>query len=709
MNDTEMRQILNEWCWFRLSNKVNIILIMIFANSALYSQSSHIGDWVWNDANRNGIQDASEEGISGIELKLYNNDRILIATTTSDSLGRYAFDNVSSGTYYIQIGEHGEYQVTIPFYSNNELNSDIDLLFKRTGYFDVSEGDTIDHIDAGFYLLQNTLEYSSIGDMVWEDLNGNGLQEDSEPGVEGITISLYNGAKEKLSEVVSNSYGQYKFDSLEAGRYYIQLAAHDQYLPTKNVIGSPDHNSDIDQFFLKSGIITIGGGEELNNYDIGLYATSSISGYVWGDDQDCTVEMTEEFLQFVEVYLLDENQKIVDQTITQFDGSYIFDRVLPGIYYISIGASENYEICVFGNEPYNLITYKDQTIIEGINLSSGEDLINIFVGLTPIQKCQWSIELVEMAQPMCGDSTGFILVDVIGSIDDYQVTWSHGGNDILSTDLSAGEYTVSVESGDGCIQELAVSVADIGLCEPVEEVVQLDLRVFLEGVHDGGGQLTSNLRSGGYLPGLIPETIFGRRTEGGHPYQSHPWSYEGYEGIFIEDYEDYYPEETIDWILVSIRENAAKESELFRRAALLLSDGSIIFPDDSAPITLDISKSYYIVVEHRNHLIVMSDVKQSVYQNILTYDFTQQQSYRSLLGHGQKQLEDGTYAMFAGNLDYKEFGRSDLNYGDIAEFVKDNGEHSSYYNADIDMNADVNVKDKKLILDNVGVFSDVPQ
>jgi hypothetical protein len=35
---------------------------------------------------------------------------------------------------------------------------------------------------------------ASIGDLVWNDQNGNGLQDAGEPGIQGVTVKLYNGA-----------------------------------------------------------------------------------------------------------------------------------------------------------------------------------------------------------------------------------------------------------------------------------------------------------------------------------------------------------------------------------------------------------------------------------------------------------------------------------------------------------------------------------
>ena len=58
-----------------------------------------IGNLVWIDKNDNGIQDADEEGIEGLTLRLFNDDCELLGTVVTDSKGNYAFNqsNVTGG------------------------------------------------------------------------------------------------------------------------------------------------------------------------------------------------------------------------------------------------------------------------------------------------------------------------------------------------------------------------------------------------------------------------------------------------------------------------------------------------------------------------------------------------------------------------------------------------------------------------------------
>lgn len=60
----------------------------------------------------------------------------------------------------------------------------------------------------------------AIGDTVWNDLNGNGFLDAGEPGIEGVTVCLYNGAVECTT---TDNNGNYLFDRLPANTYTVKI------------------------------------------------------------------------------------------------------------------------------------------------------------------------------------------------------------------------------------------------------------------------------------------------------------------------------------------------------------------------------------------------------------------------------------------------------------------------------------------------------
>jgi hypothetical protein len=225
-----------------------------------------------------------------------------------------------------------------------------------------------------------------------------------------------------------------------------------------------------------------------------------------------------------------------------------------------------------------------------------------------------------------------------------------------------------------------------------------------------GGLMKTDLNNGGYLPGQKPITFFGKATPAGQPFNEAPWFYEGDEGKNLKDSdkssEEVYPPDVVDWVLVSLRANPGKLSEVWRGAALLYNDGSIEF---FKPIDISIpeEEGYYVVLEHRNHLPVMSHQKVMPENGVIQYDFTRQNSFTSILGIGQIQDEYGTYMMVAGNgeLIVELSSDIDINTRDLTLWLQNNGANSSYFLEDYDMNGDINIKDRILWEKNNGLFT----
>ena len=317
----------------------------------------------------------------------------------------------------------------------------------------------------------------------------------------------------------------------------------------------------------------------------------------------------------------------------------------------------------------------------------------------------------------CTANTGRIAITAAGGSGayDYQVNGTTIVGNALAG-LAAGTYTVSVydKNDVNCFHSQTVRVGK-EICAPVTSCVKINAFVYLEGAHRPGGIMHTDLNDKGYLPGQKPNAFFGTPTIAGQPYNRAPWSYNGTEGAGFNyqltgNNKAGYDPNVVDWVLVSLRSGTAKSTTVCRHAALLHKDGSIHFVAGHDCCQVDPHKSYYIVVEHRNHLIIMSPTPVPVSNGTLTYDFRFTDSYKSLFGVGQKKLPSGVYAMYCGNGDQTSSGSSDTNIttDDKNQWVRDNGSNSAYFYPDFDMNGDVNVTDKSVWLDNNGKACDVP-
>ena len=247
--------------------------------------------------------------------------------------------------------------------------------------------------------------------------------------------------------------------------------------------------------------------------------------------------------------------------------------------------------------------------------------------------------------------------------------------------------------------------------------ISINTAVWLEGAYENG-RMRTTLNELGYLPGQRPSTLLGIATTAGQPYNVAPWNYDGQEGADMDFMSPSVPDNAnyastvVDWVLVSLRTGLNRATTVCTRAALLHSDGQVEFLAGFDCCDINTNQSYYIVIEHRNHLIVMSDTAVPIEGNSLSYDFRTQNSYESLLSTGQKEIVSGIYAMFAGN-NFQEAGDAgnhilNIITRDKSEWLGELGQHSSYFSGDLDLNGDVNVNDKPLWLENDGIFSGVP-
>lgn len=92
-----------------------------------------IGNYVWNDENGNGFQDANENGIGGVALNLYDNECNLVGTTVTDDQGVYAFNSSNV---------------------DSDLNGTLDGVYPNTSY-SVELDNSIYDENTGLYTIDN--------------------------------------------------------------------------------------------------------------------------------------------------------------------------------------------------------------------------------------------------------------------------------------------------------------------------------------------------------------------------------------------------------------------------------------------------------------------------------------------------------------------------------------------------------------------------
>jgi len=294
----------------------------------------------------------------------------------------------------------------------------------------------------------------------------------------------------------------------------------------------------------------------------------------------------------------------------------------------------------------------------------------------------------------------------------------NGNFDYIPNPGYAGPDQSTYEVCDGTTD---CSEATIYFLTQRNRCVNISLRVFMEGPYNVVGDTMNTflgLKQGsslhrGLLPGQTPLNIgLGvQPTPSGQPYYKSPWFYPGTEGAGwtntnYNEFQDTEGNSVVDWVIVSFRTSTT--NTILQMAGLLMDDGEVVFLDP-CNFTLEPDAQYYVVVEHRNHMGIMTPNPVVVLDRTLTYDFTTQDSYTGVNGFGCKQLEPGVWGMYASDGDQSDLVSYDINGSDKILWTNDNGFFDKYIPGDYNMNGDVNGADRILWEENNGVTSRVPK
>jgi hypothetical protein len=237
-------------------------------DAGLKQVGGSVGDRVWFDWNHDGLQGDDEAGIPDLAVRLYTASGALFAETTTDENGDYWFPTVAPGAYYLQFDHPSWSAFTVPHAGDTTVDSDVtDSTTGRTDDFDIALGDVKDDLDAG-------INYPLIGDWVWNDSNGNGLQDPGEPGVAGVTVRLLDDTGAVVDETATDASGHYEFSWMDPGSYRIQVVAPDGQVFTQQNQGTDETlDSDVDSSGL-SDLFTVAAGDVRSDIDAGLIAAA---------------------------------------------------------------------------------------------------------------------------------------------------------------------------------------------------------------------------------------------------------------------------------------------------------------------------------------------------------------------------------------------------------------------------------------------------
>jgi len=262
----------------------------------------------FNDVNGNGVKDAGEAGLPGWTIFLdANNDGILTTgetNTQTDASGNYTFSGLFLGTYKVREVSQSGWTMTTANPSDIVVNT---------------SGQTFTGINIGNF--QNV----TISGMKFNDVNGNGVKDAGDTGLQGWTIYLdaNNDSTLNTGEVSTQTdgSGNYSFTGLTPGTYRVREVQQSGWTRTT----------------ANPSAIVAQSGTSVSNVNFGNFQLVSISGMKFNDVNGNGVkDAGDAGLQGWTIYL-DANGNDTLNTgettvTTDVNGNYSFTNLTAGTY-----------------------------------------------------------------------------------------------------------------------------------------------------------------------------------------------------------------------------------------------------------------------------------------------------------------------------------------------------------------------------------------
>ena len=191
--------------------------------------------------------------------------------------------------------------------------------------------DTLEECDTAVVAVEEV----SLGDFVWFDNDANG-QQNGEPGVPGATVWLADCDGNRIRSDQTDANGFYEFSGLPLGSYRVELdltTLPANYRLTDRDQGSDQTDSDADSMGVSPCVALHTDGVHDPTLDFGIISSVAVGDRAWLDlDYDGIQDPGEPPVPGVTVQLKGEGPAVLDTTVTDENGNYLFDELTPGRY-----------------------------------------------------------------------------------------------------------------------------------------------------------------------------------------------------------------------------------------------------------------------------------------------------------------------------------------------------------------------------------------
>ena len=286
-----------------------------------YATNYTIKGTVYRDADRSESLEDGEKLYQGVTVDLLDASGNVVATTTTDAKGAYAFTNLEEGTYKVRVRQEGPIadlvQTEDPDATKDNTSGDITLELNNPIKENVNFG----------YISDN-----SIAGTVYRDDNRSGALNPGEKGYPEQTVQLLDKDGAVVATTKTDANGAYSFDNLPDGTYSVRVVKDGALTDTEQT-GDPDSTLDN-----ASEPITLNEANPTKkNVDFGYVPDYFITGTIYRDgNRSGALDSDEKLYEGVTVQLRDKDGNVVATTTTDADGAYSFDKLPAGTYSVTV-------------------------------------------------------------------------------------------------------------------------------------------------------------------------------------------------------------------------------------------------------------------------------------------------------------------------------------------------------------------------------------